>query len=177
MDEKCEMTSGALVELLQIYEGASIPVWLDGGWGVDALLQHQTRLHKDVDIVLRVSDVPKLQELMMKRGFAIQEGKPPDSFVLADGKGLEVDVHAVNFDDDGNGLYRMQNGEVWVYPSEGFTGQGVVGDLTVRCLSPEVQVLCHAHGYEPTEKDRKDMALLEERFGVELPAQLQASSP
>ena len=173
METEREMTSSALVELLQLFESVAIPVWLDGGWGVDALLQTQTRAHKDVDIVLPVADVPKLQELLAMTGFAVREGEPPDSLVLANGLGLEVDVHAVIFDDDGNGVYRMQNGEDWIFPAEGFSGRGLVGGLSVRCLSPATQVLCHATGYVPVEKDFHDMALLGERFGVELPPQLR----
>ena len=169
------MTASALVELLRLFERASIPVWLDGGWGVDALLGEQTRKHKDVDIIPRVSDVEKLRELLAERNFAFKEGKPPDSFVLADGAGLEVDIHAVAFDEEGNGIYRMQNGEDWIFPAEGFGGRGVVAGMTVRCLSPTVQVLCHAHGYVPVEKDFRDMELLRERFGVELPPQLRRS--
>ncbi len=171
-----EMTSSVLVEILGLLEGASIEVWLDGGWGVDALLKKQTRRHKDVDIIVRVSDVPEVQEILGKRGFAIKEGSPPNSFVLADGSGLEGDIHAVNFDDQGNGIYRMQNGEDWIYPAEGFGGQGEVDGITIRCLSPTTQVLCHAHGYTPIEKDFRDMELLQERFGVELPPQLKRSS-
>jgi hemoglobin len=34
-------------------------------------------------------------------------------------------------------------------------------------------VLCHAHGYLPTEKDLRDMELLRLRFGVELPPRLR----
>jgi lincosamide nucleotidyltransferase A/C/D/E len=170
---KPEMTATALVELLHLLDDATIPVWLDGGWGVDALLQTQTRSHKDADIILPVADVPKFQELLATRGFAVREGKPPHSFVLANGAGLEVDVHAVSFDDDGNGVYRMQNGEDWVYPAEGFDGRGVVGRMTVRCLSPTTQVLCHAHGYVPVERDFCDMELLAQRFGVDLPPQLR----
>jgi hypothetical protein len=34
-------------------------------------------------------------------------------------------------------------------------------------------VLCHAHGYLPTEKDIRDMELLQRRFGIELPMHLQ----
>jgi lincosamide nucleotidyltransferase A/C/D/E len=169
------MTASALIKLLQLLERAAIRVWLDGGWGVDALLQTQTRAHKDVDIVVPVADVPKLQELLARAGFAVREGKPPDSFVLANDAGLEVDVHAVTFDDDGNGVYRMQNGEDWIYPAEGFGGQGTIGEMSVRCLSPTTPVLCHAHGYVPTEKDFRDMELLAERFGVELPPQMQRS--
>ncbi len=177
METKPEMTSSALVELLQLFESAAIPVWLDGGWGVDALLQTQTRTHKDVDIVLRVADVPRLQEILTARGFAIREGNPPNSFVLANGAGLEVDVHAVTFDDDGNGVYRMQNGRDWVFPAEGFNGRGLVGEMGVRCLSPATQVLCHAHGYVPVEKDIRDMELLTGRFGIELPPQLRRTLP
>jgi hypothetical protein len=34
-------------------------------------------------------------------------------------------------------------------------------------------VLCHAQGYVPTEKDLRDMELLQARFGVELPLHLR----
>ena len=170
-----EMTSSALSKLLQLLEEASIEVWLDGGWGVDALLKMQTRLHKDVDLILRVSDVPELQEILGSRGFAIKEGTPPNSFVLANGSGLEVDVHAVVFDNDGNGVYRMESGEDWIYPAEGFSGRGEVEGRPVYCLSPATQILCHAHGYVPTGKDFRDMEFLEKRFGVELPPHLKRS--
>lgn len=177
MTTELEMTATDLVELLRLFESAGVAVWLDGGWGVDALLGEQTRKHKDVDIIPRVADVPKLRELLAQRGFALKEGKPPDSFVIANGSGLEVDVHAVRFDEEGNGVYRMQNGEDWIFPAEGFEGRGVVAGLPVRCLSPAVQVLCHAHGYTPVEKDFRDMELLQERFGVELPTQLRRNAP
>src|SRR6185369_5370612 len=164
METKPEMTSSCLLEVLQVLKDAAISVWLDGGWGVDALLETQTRPHKDVDIIVRVTDVPKLREILAHRGFAVREGSPPDSFVLADGAGLEVDVHAVVFDDEGNGVYRMQNGETWIFPAEGFEGRGVIEGRRVQCLSATTQVLCHAHGYVPSEKDFRDMELLAERF-------------
>jgi lincosamide nucleotidyltransferase A/C/D/E len=65
-DGKCvkpEMTSAALAELLRSVEGAGIEVWLDGGWGIDALVGEQTRPHKDVDAVLGVAAVPALRDL------------------------------------------------------------------------------------------------------------------
>lgn len=168
-----EMSSSALLELLELFEAAGIPVWLDGGWGVDALLQTQTRAHKDVDIVLPLKDVPRLRELLAERGFEVLWGKPPDSFVLADGAGLEVDVHAATFGECGDGVYRMQNGEDWVYAASHLSGEGRVGDKRVRCLTPEAQVICHAYGYTPAEKDYRDMELLAERFHLELPPQLR----
>jgi lincosamide nucleotidyltransferase A/C/D/E len=170
---KPEMTAGALVHLLQLFESAGIETWLDGGWAVDALLGAQTRPHKDVDIILRLADLPKLREILGSRGFENQDGGTESNFVLADGSGLEVDVHAIVFDRDGNGVYRMENGSDWIFPAAGFSGRGVVQGISVRCLSPETQVLCHAHGYVPTEKDLQDMELLQARFGVELPPHLR----
>lgn len=168
-----EMTLAALTDLLRRCEAAGIPLWLDGGWGVDALLREQTRRHRDVDVILSLPDVPRLEAVLAGRGFTVREGTPPHSFVLADGAGLEVDVHAVTFDAEGNGAYRMQNGAEWIYPAAGFGGQGYVGAHRVRCLSPEVQILCHAHGYVPIEKDFRDMALLAGRFGLGLPPKLR----
>jgi lincosamide nucleotidyltransferase A/C/D/E len=167
------MGSSSLVDLLDLLDRSAIESWLDGGWGVDALLRTQSRPHKDVDLIVRVDDAPRLVALLAARGFAIRDGSPPNSFVLADGSGLEVDIHAVAFDEEGNGIYRMENGLDWVYPEAGFSGRGIVAGRPVNCLSPEAQVLCHAHGYAPTEKDFRDMQLLEASFGIELPAQLK----
>ena len=168
-----EMTSDAAIDLLQLFESAGIEVWLDGGWAVDAVLGEQTRSHKDLDIILRVSDLPHLRQVLGMRCFNVQEGGTESNFVLTNGSGLEVDVHAVVFDRAGNGVYRMENGSDWIFPAVGFGGRGVVEGVAVRCLSPEIQVLCHAHGYVPTEKDVRDMELLHARFGVNIPEHLQ----
>jgi lincosamide nucleotidyltransferase A/C/D/E len=172
MIEEPEMKSSDLKEIIGLLESSSIDVWLDGGWGVDALLSEQTRAHRDVDIIVQVKDVPMVQEKLRGRGFSFKEGKPPHSFVLTNGHGLEVDIHAVVFDEEGNGIYRMQNGEDWIYPLEGFSGSGLVDGMQVKCLSPAVQVHCHAHGYTPVEKDFQDMEKLQAKFRVELPPQL-----
>ena len=37
-------------QILQLAIDAEIKVFLDGGWGVDALLGHQSRVHNDIDI-------------------------------------------------------------------------------------------------------------------------------
>jgi lincosamide nucleotidyltransferase A/C/D/E len=57
-----------LVDLLQLFESAGIEVWLDGGWAVDALLGAQTRPHKDVDIILRLADLPQFARDSGKQG-------------------------------------------------------------------------------------------------------------
>ena len=171
-----ETTSVDVLELLRVLASAGITVWLDGGWGIDALLQTQTRPHKDVDIIPRVADIPKLLEILRGREFAIQEGTPPHAFVLANGQGLAIDIHAVTFAEDGNGIHRMDNGGDWIFRAEAFTGRGVIDGVNVHCLSPLAQVQCHAQGYPPTEKDLHDMERLQQRFNIELPVVLRRNA-
>ena len=171
-----EMPAAVVVALLELFEKSGIKVWLDGGWGVDALLGTQTRVHKDLDVIIGTAHVTRIVELLSTRGYLVQHGGSDSNFVLAHPLGLEVDVHAVTFDNQSNGRYRLANGEEWMYPAAGFTGRGVIAGAPVRCLSPETQVLSHAYGYVPTDKDICDMERLRDRFGVELPAQLQRST-
>jgi lincosamide nucleotidyltransferase A/C/D/E len=162
------MTEADVLAVLETLDGAGIESWLDGGWGVDALLGEQTRPHEDVDLVLRVSDVAPMREALTGDGFELNRGDPESNFVLRDGAGREIDVHPVRFDEAGNGVYRMENGEDWIYPTEGFTGRGRIGGREVVCLSADVQMLGHTGGYEPHWTDFHDMRLLNERFGTRL---------
>jgi lincosamide nucleotidyltransferase A/C/D/E len=167
------MSSSALIELLRDLAAADIEIWLDGGWGVDALLGEQTRPHKDVDIIVSVSDLRRIGEVLRAKGFSVKSGGTHSNFVLADDSGREVDIHAVRFRESGDGLYRMANGQDWIYPAAGFQGRGTIGGVAVRCLSPEAQVLGHAHGYAPSGKDFDDMERLHAHFSVVLPPHLR----
>src|SRR5207237_2765953 len=95
---KPEMTADAAVDLLQLLAKGGIEVWLDGGWAVDAALGEQTRPHKDLDIIVRMSDLAQLRLLLGDREFRAQNGGTESNFVLGDGSGREVDVHAIVFD-------------------------------------------------------------------------------
>ena len=175
MAKESEVTADALTELLGWIRGTGITIWLDGGWGVGALLETRTRAPKDVDVIVALTDTMLLTRLLEAHGFRQKEGEGgrPENFVMADDLGRQIDIHVVEFDAEGNGNYRMENGERWVFPASGFVGRGRVNGLEVRCLSPEVAVACHANGYTPKEKDFADTELLECRFGVELPPQLR----
>jgi lincosamide nucleotidyltransferase A/C/D/E len=164
------MDAESLLQVVQRLEEKDIDVWLDGGWGVDALLERQTREHEDLDLVAELRHSDPIIALLQGLGYKLVAGGPPKSFVMVDSIGRQVDVHPVTFDEEGGGIYEMEAG-AWVYPAAGFAGRGVVAGRPVRCLSPEVQVLVHA-GYELTEKDYRELYLLRERFGVELPNDL-----
>ena len=169
LEAQIDMKAQDVVGVVQLLGQSGVDVWLDGGWGVDALLEEQTRRHKDLDLVVGLSDVPRMQALLAERGFELVEGGPPKSFVLADAEGRHIDVHPVTWDEQGNGIYRMENGQDCAYPASGFAGSGSLLGQRVRCLTAETQMqLCHT-GYELTDKDFREMDALHERFGVEYP--------
>ena len=91
-----------VLETVQLLEKAEINVWLDGGWGVDALLGEQTRIHDDVDIVIQEKDIPKLRKLLEAKSYHDIERNDTSAwnFVLGDDKGHLIDVHAFTFDSE-----------------------------------------------------------------------------
>jgi lincosamide nucleotidyltransferase A/C/D/E len=163
------MTVRDVVEVVATLERAGIAAWLDGGWGVDALLGEQTRPHDDLDLVAALGDADEVIAALASLGFALQVDERPTRFVLRTLDDRRVDAHTVTFDAAGGGVQVLQDGSAWRYPPEGFGGEGRIAGRAVACLTPEVQVLCHL-GYEPDETDRHDVHLLRDRFGLTLPA-------
>ena len=174
------MKSEDVVRLLQQLEEGGLAVWLDGGWGVDALLGEQTRPHGDLDIVIQQKDVPRLRRLLESQGYrdVARDDTSPWNFVLGDGKGHEVDVHAIVFDAEGNGIYGPVEKGV-MYPAASLSGSGAIDGRTVKCIAAEYMVKFHT-GYRLRERDFRDVSALCERFGVDYPedyAHLKKSPP
>ena len=71
------MTAGAVLDVLDALGSAGLDVWVDGGWGVDALVGEQTRPHEDLDLVVARSDVPRAEAALRPLGFAPAAGEEP----------------------------------------------------------------------------------------------------
>ena len=164
-----DLLASDVLEIMGWLEAAGVEVWLDGGWGHDALLRDQTRRHDDLDLVADVEDSSRLIDALAEHGFEVTERESSNAFVLIDSDDRQVDVHAARFDEAGNGFYRMRDGEDWVFPAEGLTGEGVIAGRPVRCMTPELQMLCKTGNFEPTQADHQDVRLLHARFGVPIP--------
>jgi lincosamide nucleotidyltransferase A/C/D/E len=163
------MIAADVISLYTELENLGITIWIDGGWGVDALLGEQTRPHEDLDITVQRKDVPKLRRLLQVRGYRdikLEEARPWN-FVLGDENGRKIDFHVIVIDDRGNGLYGpTEKGET--YPAASLKGTGSINGRTVRCISPEWTVKFHS-GYKLKEKDFRDVSALCKKFGIELP--------
>lgn len=175
LQQKPLATAADVITLHVELDRAGVEIWLDGGWAGDALLGEQTRSHEDVDLVIRQGDVPRLREMLEAKGYKDVERDDTSAwnFVLGDDHGHLVDVHAVVFDAEGNGLYGPPDRGV-MYPAGSLTGVGRVGGLTVRCVSAEYLVKFHT-GYKLREVDYKDVSALCARFDIDYPAEFTLS--
>ena len=163
------MDARSVLSVIATLERAGVRVWLDGGWGVDALVGEQTRDHDDLDCVIALSDAPIARDALAVLGFTVSLDELPTRFVMRDRSDRRVDFHTVTFEATGGATQQLQDGRLAPYPSQGFTGFGYVAGVRVACLTAAVQSLHHL-GYDPDEKDHHDMRLLADRCGIELPA-------
>ena len=157
-----------VLAVIEALEGAGVACWVDGGWGVDALVGEQTRAHDDLDLVIALDAAARARGALAPLGFALAIDELPTRFVLRAAGDRRIDFHPVTFDEAGNGRQRLPGRRSFSYTAEGLSAWGTIGGRPVRCVSAALQVACH-RGYEPDEADRHDMRLLRRRFGLTLP--------
>ena len=152
--------------------------WLDGGWGVDALIGRQTRDHDDLDLALAAGDLAALEATLGQEGFKEAYRDGDRNPVYSDPAGRRVDVHLVDTTCealDGKGV-RVYGGRGLPYEVGALEGFGEILGTRVPCCTIEFQVRSHT-GYAFDEQDRRDMAALRDRFGVDLPPEYREPTP
>ena len=164
-----EMTAQDVVAFVQLLNQHHIAVYIDGGWGVDALLGEQTRIHADLDIAVEHKDVPQIRALLEARGYrdVPRDDTRDCNFVLGDDAGHLIDFHSYTFDAEGKCVFGVP------YPFDSLSGTGSIDGFPVKCISPAWMVDFHT-GYPLDENDYHDVKLLCERFGIALPQEHEA---
>jgi lincosamide nucleotidyltransferase A/C/D/E len=165
------MGASDVVELLSRLEQHTIDVWLNGGWGVDALLGDQTREHEDLDITISAADRAAFTAVMEIAGFRTHRVDNDFNWVLIDGRGRLVDVHLVDFSETlitetGVGLYGPAG---LAFEVGSLEGRGTIAGKPVKCETAEFQVLGHTR-YTPDETDYRDVLALCRAFDIPVPA-------
>ena len=114
-------------------------VYLDGGWGVDALLKRESRIHNDIDLFVELKHYHDYIYVIKQHGFEeVNTDYTTDGHtVWKDDKQRIIDLHCFEFTDDGI----VYEGDI--FPSKTFSGIGKVGDITVSCIEPLSQVMLH----------------------------------
>ena len=166
------MRAADVLGVLGLLRDAGVEAWVDGGWGVDALLGEQTREHNDLDLAINHFDAARYTEVMSAAGYRPKptDAGTPRNFVMIDDARREVDVHLVDL-----GVVIPVDGGFDVYGPDGLAyevgaleGWGTIDGQRVPCCTAEFQVRSHST-YEPDFDDYRDVRALCERFGIALP--------
>jgi lincosamide nucleotidyltransferase A/C/D/E len=163
------MIASDVAELYSELEHLGVRIWIDGGWGVDALLKRQTRVHADLDIAVEERDLAALCAVLKRRGYDAGDGAKSNvwNFVLTDSIGRKIDVHAFVLDLQGNGI--LGPAELnQMYPAGALKGIGEIDKVPVRCVAPAFMVKFKTT-YPPRDIDRADIKAICERFGIASP--------
>ena len=165
---KQQVTVSDVHWFLDLFDELEITVWIDGGWGVDALLGECTRSHEDLDIIVPEADSAKLTQTLLERGFrhVHTDDRTDSNFVMGHSTHGLIDFHVIELAEDGGGVCGPK--EIgWVISASELHAEGSIGGRSVRCLSPGYQLRSHA-GYTLNETDFADVDALHQRFGVAL---------
>ena len=69
------MPAERALDILSCLEAHGVVVWLDGGWGVDAHLGQQTRAHDDLDVIVEIDQVLRLEAALNHLGYVRKDDR------------------------------------------------------------------------------------------------------
>jgi lincosamide nucleotidyltransferase A/C/D/E len=151
-----------------------VPIWLAGGWGVDALLGRQTRAHHDVDVIVSSSDesLARSLELLDSIGFhervdsALNGARLPAPIRLRDRSGCVVDLIPTELATLPFSLTREGTSADC---ADGWFAVGTIDGSAVPCLSVGAQLALH-QGFVLESYQRRDLDALCTRFHIAVEA-------
>ena len=153
------MSTADVLAVLEALDAADVRAWVEGGWGIDALVGRRTREHDDLDLAVdsaRDGFARALQSLLAIE-FAVTLDDLPVRLVVETADGRSVDLHPLRFATDGSAV-QSGHAREYPYPADGFT-IGRIGDRDVPCLTAALQIDFHSH-YDPRPVDHHDLTQL-----------------
>ena len=176
----------SVVQIFRLLEESGVPVWLDGGWGIDALLKRETREHRDLDLIVPAECLNAAELVLGDVGFLKDDHhtEMPARFVLRNSDEFQIDLHPVTFKPDGSAehLYFVEDADAknlypFVHSAAGLSGVGMINGRIVRCTTAAEQIRQRVERrYSPWGQDRirangvsadlEDIISLQQELGI-----------
>ena len=145
--------------MLAALDAVGLRWWIGGGWGVDALVGQQTRVHRRRPGTRRTVTPDLALSALSALGYRVETDWLPSRVEFAASSARWVDLHPLTFDEGGTGWQANVEGlPPFRYPPDAFA-TGLIAGCVVSCLSVAQQLLFHS-GYPPRRQDLADAALL-----------------
>src|SRR5688500_15206941 len=96
------MNLSDVLEVVDVVRSVGCRFWLEGGWGVDALVGRVTRPHRDVDVDFDAAYEDELLEALAGLGYSIETDWRPNRVELSASGHRWVDLHPLVIDGNGD---------------------------------------------------------------------------
>lgn len=146
--------------VLRALDGIGCRYWLEGGWGVDALIGRQTRPHRDLDVDFDAAYEQQALAVLQQLGYVVETDWRPNRVELVAPARGRVDLHPLLLAEDGSARQAALDGGYHRFDASWFA-VGQLGGQPIPCVTAEAQRLFH-EGYEHRAVDQHDLQLLDE---------------
>jgi hypothetical protein len=136
VDERTAAQLRVIRKVIAVTRAANIPVWLFGGWGLDARIGRITREHGDVEFWVDRTHSERSRTLLVDAGATALETQPPEEsceFTWGD-----VPFSTAYFDVQPNGSFSQPAGRWsdWLFPPGSFNDEpGMLDGTPVPAMS------------------------------------------
>jgi hypothetical protein len=136
MDERIAGQLRVIREVVAVTGAAGIPVWLFGGWGLDARIGRITREHGDVEFWVERVHAERSKAVLVEAGATALATQPPEEaceFTWGD-----VPFSTAYFDrqPDGSAIQLLGRWSDWLFPPGSFGDEpGTLDGLPVPAMS------------------------------------------
>ena len=136
MDQSTEGQLRVIRKVIAVTQSAGIPVWLFGGWGLDARIGRITREHGDVECWVERIDAERSKAVLVEAGATALTTQPPAEaceFTWGD-----VLFSTAYFDrqSDGSSVQLLGRWSDWLFPPGSFGDEpGTLDGMPVPAMS------------------------------------------
>jgi lincosamide nucleotidyltransferase A/C/D/E len=121
--------------VVDVLSAVNVPVWLFGGWGLDARIGRITRSHGDIEFWVQRSDSARSKAALVDAGSTALATQPPEEACEFVWDGIRFST--AYFDRRADGTFALQGRwSDWVLPSDSFDEEpGLLDGIPVPAMS------------------------------------------
>lgn len=126
MDERTESQLRVIREVIAVTQAAGIPMWLFGGWGLDARIGRITRVHGDVEFWVERFHADRSKAVLVEAGAAALATQPPVEACEFTWRGVPFSTAYFDRQPDGSSSQPLGRWTDWRFPPGSFGDEPVL---------------------------------------------------